>query len=99
MDILTNILGATGIVVILVTALARFLPNDKLYMWGFDLGKSMTSFGTKKVGYAWEKLEDFLINSLGVFLDGFRDGLNSDDSPEKKKPTPPKPVGGDTIRK
>lgn len=101
MDMLTNILGAAAAATILLTLAAKFLPNEKVYMWGYELGRSLTTFGTDKAGYAWEKIEDFLTNSVGIFFNGVRDGLNSDDDPEKIiKPTPPNDIlNKDKVRK
>ena len=78
-DVLT--LGA--VLGLILASLARILPNDKLYAWGLKSGQFLNSLGTAKMGSAsWEKLEDFLINSVGEYLRGMRIGL--DDPAEKE---------------
>ncbi len=67
-----------GLILSVVTSLiARFVPNEKLFAWGVKFGKLLNGFGTSKVGsIAWEKIEDFLINSVGEFLRGIKSGLD-----------------------
>jgi hypothetical protein len=79
MEIITNIFGGTAAAIVLVSVLTRFLPNEKLYMWGYEWGLSLSTFATGKIGYAWNKIEDFICNSIGILFNGFRDGLNADD--------------------
>jgi len=68
-----------GIVVsIAMMALTRFIPNEKLYNITYKLGKSLTLFGTLKLGKPWQKFEDFIINSIGSLYNGFSDGLSHD---------------------
>ena len=72
-DVLT--LGA--VLGLVLAGLARVLPNEKLYAWGFRSGQFFNSFGTAKMGSAsWEKLEDFLVNSIGEYLKGMKIGLD-----------------------
>lgn len=101
LNIMTNTLGAAAGITILITILTRFLPNDKLYMWGYDFGLMLSTFASKKIGYAWNKFEDFICNSIGVLFNGFRDGLNADDSEGKISPpsTPEKENNKDSVRK
>lgn len=81
MDLLTNIAGTAALVAVLLTLAAKFVPNERVYLCGYSVGKYLTKFGTTKIGYAWEKIEDFIDNSSTIFLNGFKDGLNSDDDP------------------
>ena len=72
-DVLT--LGA--VLGVVLAGLARVLPNEKLYAWGQKAGRFFNSLGTAKMGSAsWEKLEDFLTNSIGEYLRGMKDGLD-----------------------
>ena len=64
---------------IILASLARFLPNDKLYAWGLKSGQFLNSFGSSKMGsVAWERLEDFVVNSLGEYLRGMKIGLDDE---------------------
>lgn len=66
-----------------ISALARILPNEKLYAWGLKSGQFFNSLGTAKMGSAsWEKLEDFLVNSIGEYLRGMKIGLDEPDEKE-----------------
>ena len=80
MEFLTNalsLLSSLGIILVFVT---RFLPNEKLYAWGLKSGQFLNSFGKARMGStAWEKLEDFLVNSIGEYLKGVKIGLDSDE--------------------
>ena len=86
MEMLKNVvLGGAGVSLVLLI-LARMVPNEKLGAWGEALGKLLSAFGTKKLSKStWEKVEDFLENSLTVFFAGLRKGLDSDDD-QKEEP-------------
>ena len=77
-EIVTYVIG----IAFLFGIVGRFLPNEKLYNWGFALGKTVGGFGFLKMGDGWEKVESFLINSFGQFFNGVKDGLNNDDPKE-----------------
>ena len=72
---------------VILAALSRFIPNEKLEAWGIKSGQLLNGFGTNKMGSnGWEKMEDFLINSLGSFLKGVKIGLDDDEiDPNKKR--------------
>jgi len=80
MEALNSIVSRVSIVAIVLTTITRILPSDKVYMTGYKFGCSVTKYGSIKFGVAWEKIEDFFTESLGQFFNGFRNGLNSDDS-------------------
>mgnify|MGYP003963876935 len=63
---------------VVMMILAKTLPNKKLYNWGFWVGNLLTVFGTVKLGKPWQKFEDFILNSVGAFYEGFSAGLKSD---------------------
>jgi len=88
-DILKDILSVGVISTVGLTLIGRMLPNSKVYMGGFQLGALLTTYGTSKLGGAWEKVETFFTNSAGYFFSGFKDGLNSDEG-EESGPNPPK---------
>ena len=79
-DLVTNILlSGTGASFALLF-LARLLPNELVHAVSVKIGRIMTGFGRMQLGKAfWEKIEDFMENSIGVFWNGVREGLNSDD--------------------
>lgn len=62
-----------------ITLIARLIPNEKIFNLGLKAGKFLDSFGSLKLGSAtWEKVEHFLVNSIGEFLRGFKSGLDDD---------------------
>jgi phage-related tail protein len=80
MNIINEILLSTAGVSFLLLIVARLVPNDKLKALGVSAGKAISAFGGKKMGpKVWEKVEDFLENSVKVFLEGVKEGLDSDD--------------------
>lgn len=94
MDILSTLSGLVSIGAVLSFVLlivGKMLPNEKVFGFGFKLGKTISSIGILKAGDNWEKFEDFLINSGGQFFSGIKNGLNSDDDdpsigePEKEQ--------------
>jgi hypothetical protein len=76
-------IGYTTLVGVLLAVVARFVPNSKLQDLGYKFGLAVTVFGSAKMGKAWEKVEEFCINSFGQLLTGFKNGLQSDDGGEK----------------
>ena len=91
MGLFGDIITIGTIIGVGITVVAKFLPNPKVYKFGYNIGVALTSFGTSKIGKAWEKIEDFLTNSLGIFFTGMKDGLNSDE--ENPTYNPPKDDG------
>lgn len=86
MDILKDVItiGATATVVL--TIIAKLLPNAKVYGYGFSFGEWLNAFGTSKVGSkTWERVEDFIINSVGQLVKGIRDGLNYGEKEENEE--------------
>jgi len=76
---ITNVISLTTIITFALALIARFIPNDKIYGYGLRIGQILDGFGSTKFGsIAWEKIEDFLINSVGEFLRGFKSGLDDD---------------------
>ena len=99
MEILGSILSIGAIITVVISLIAKFLPNEKVYNLGYKAGLALTVFGTIKAGTAWEKIEDFLLNSFGQFFAGFRVGLNSDDE-NGTTAEPIEPLKkSDTVRK
>jgi hypothetical protein len=80
LEFITNLLTVGASLGLILSLLARFVPNDKLYGWGVKSGQFLNSFGSAKMGSsAWEKLEDFLVNSIGEYLKGVKIGLDEDE--------------------
>lgn len=66
--------------------LGRMIPNDKLESWGLNAGRSISKFGGKKLGTkSWEKVENFLQNSISVFWNAIVRGLNEDDAIKQER--------------
>jgi hypothetical protein len=80
LEILGNVLTLGTVIGLILTLIARFIPNEKLYAWGLMSGRFFNVLGTTKIGApAWERLEDFLVNSVGEYLRGMKDGLDESD--------------------
>ena len=80
LDILTNIITICSALGIFGALMARWIPNDKLNAWGLATGRFLNNFGKAKMGsVTWEKLEDFLVNSIGEYLRGVKVGLDEDE--------------------
>ena len=79
-DLLANIiLSGTGASFVLM-ALSRIMPNSLLHSVFMKTGRFLTVNGRLRLGKTfWEKIEDFVENSVSVCWEGFRDGLNIDD--------------------
>ncbi len=97
MSIIGEIIGVGSIISIVLMVIAKLLPNDKLRVYGVSVGSAVDLFGRARLGKSWEKLEDFLVNSVGVFLEGFRDGL--DYPKDEELPVVPKTEKKDNVRK
>jgi hypothetical protein len=83
---------------LVVTILARFLPNEKIYNFGYVLGIALSKIGQARLGVAaTRKIELFLENSLRQITYGFCDGLDSDDGGVKQ--TFPKIDKSTTVKK
>lgn len=80
LQIIGNVLTLGTVIGLVLTLIARLIPNEKLYAWGLMAGRFFNVLGTTKIGApAWEKLEHFLVNSVGEYLRGMKDGLEEDD--------------------
>ncbi len=80
MGIIGEIIGIGSVIGIALMVLAKVLPNEKLFSYGYSTGAALNVFGTAKLGAGWEKIEDFLINSIGEFLRGMKAGLDPEDN-------------------
>ena len=79
-NILMNVMlsgAGAGFVMLILT---RLLPNEMLGKTFFRLGKAISLFGRGRLGTAfWEKLEQFLENSINVCWENLKQGWNSDE--------------------
>ena len=79
LDVVTDILTLASALGLFGALVAKWIPNEKLYAWGLKSGQFLNSFGTARMGSSmWERLEDFLVNSIGEYLRGIKDGLDED---------------------
>jgi len=78
-ELLNSIMLSGAGIGFLLSVVARFIPNEKLSKIGEGLGKKLSAFGRSKLGWPWEKIENFIQNSFSVFWEGFQKGLDSDD--------------------
>lgn len=78
---INSIVSLATVIGFAITLIARLIPNEKIFNLGLKLGQFLDGFGSTKLGSStWEKIEHFLVNSVGEFLRGFKSGLddNSD---------------------
>lgn len=76
-----SVIGIGSIVSIALTVLAKIIPNDKVYGFGVVVGKAISSFGNLRFGQAiYEKVEDFVLNSMLQFINGIKFGMEFDDA-------------------
>jgi hypothetical protein len=74
----TLTLGTT--IGIALTILVRIIPNEKIFSWGVATGKFLDGIGSIKMGsVVWDKVEHFLVNSVGEYLRGVKSGLGEDE--------------------
>lgn len=100
MDILTSIISIGAIVGLVLTVLAKVLPNEKVYDMGIKVGQFLNSFGHAKIGEQWESVEDFFINSLGQFFKGIKIGLDLEiGNPVPELPKEEPEENKDNVRK
>ena len=93
MNLAIEVMGYGFIVTTILSILAKVISNDKLYAWGINLGCMITGYGSTHMPKTmYEKIEDYLQNSFGVFFGGVTDGLNMDDPKYKAKFKPKKDV-------
>ena len=80
LDTITDIITLASTLGVFGVLVTRWIPNTKLYAWGLKSGQFLNSFGKARMGsITWEKLEDFLVNSIGEYLRGIKIGLDSDE--------------------
>ncbi len=59
---------------------ATFLPNDKVYNFGFKIGQKLSSKGKSVLGSTWEDaVENNLTGTIVAAANGLKDGADSDD--------------------
>ena len=84
MDIIELILGVIFGTLIPLLFL-RYLPNEKIYDFFYNLGKKADEGASKYIGDKnREAVEDNFSSSLMSLSTGFRDGLDSDDAKLKR---------------
>lgn len=72
-----------GVIVLILLAIGRVIPNKKLYAFFNGVGTWIT-LGLSNRKW-WQKVEDFLINAIDVCWQGLVHGLRSDNSPENAR--------------
>lgn len=77
---INSIISLATIIGFVITLIARFVPNEKIFNLGLSTGKFLNGFGSAKLGsVTWEKIEHFLVNSLGEYFRGVKSGLDDSD--------------------
>ena len=77
------VLSGTGAAFVLLF-LTRLLPNDKLKAAFLSIGRFLTGYGRSRLGKTfWEKIDDFIENSITACWEGFREGLNVDEKEQQ----------------
>ena len=84
--IMNNLWASGGVVIALLFVLHRILSTERLKQWGYNVGYGISSFGRSKLGDAnWERLENAIESWGTAFIGAIWDGLNADDSENKKE--------------
>lgn len=70
---------------LIILIIGRITPNKWLFNGAYGIGVVASAGGTKffksiGLGWLWNKIEDLIENSIAAVWNGFRAGLNSDDS-------------------
>lgn len=81
LDIILEIIGQASVVGFILTLLARWIPDAKVYGLGVKVGHIITRFGSSRVP-KWNSIENFFQNGVGQFFKGMEDGVDSDDPVE-----------------
>jgi hypothetical protein len=90
--LITDVVLTTSGASLIILLLTKWIPNDKLTLWFNGFGRVISSFGRSKFGIIfWEKIEDFLEDSVYVCGRAFLKGLEEDDN------SPLPPPGGQGI--
>ena len=79
-ELLMGLIGAVGVPLILYLW-QLLLSRKSTRRWGFRIGRFLTLFCRQKIGVkGWEKLEDRLKSTVGDFVEGVYEGLDSDEA-------------------
>ncbi len=79
-ELLIGLIGAVGVPLVLYLW-QLLIPRKNTKGWGYRLGRFLTLFGRQKVGVkGWERLEDRLKSTVGDFVEGVYEGLDSDEA-------------------
>lgn len=98
MELFGDIISWAAIATIAIQFIMRILPNDKIWDFGFSIGKTVTTWGSTKFGVVYTKVEEYFQESFGIFFSGVSSGLNSDDV-DGEVVRPEFPTKKDTVRK
>ena len=72
---------------IVLAAVARVVPNAKVFTFGQKCGLLLSGFGRSRMGsVAWSRLEGFLVNSVGEYFRGLKVGLDQETDQTKAAP-------------
>lgn len=86
LNVVKDVISIGAGVTVAITILARFLPNEKVYNFGYALGLALSKLGQSRLGKeTTRKIELFLENSLRQITAGFCDGLDFDDGGTKQE--------------
>lgn len=78
--ILTNVLFSGAGISFFLLILSRLIPNDKLKTVSVKAGIIISKTGRSKLGKKfWERLENYIENSLTIVFGGLKEGWNEDD--------------------
>lgn len=80
LEILKDTLTVGTAISVGLTIIVRLIPNEKIFSCGVATGKFLDGIGSIKMGSViWDKVEHFLVNSIGEYLRGVKSGLGEDD--------------------
>jgi len=66
-------------ITIAVKMLKKYVTDDKVREWFYEIGKDVTGMGTAKLGEDYNKLEGEIQRKIRVGFEAFQNGLDSDE--------------------
>jgi len=76
LELLKSLLGEWWAWTILAFFIAKFVPDETLGNWGYNIGRWITLNGNKFLKFIWAKLEEWLLHSIfGVFIAKIKEGV------------------------
>ena len=79
MNLIADIATSGPTISLLLFIIVKIIPNSKLEKWFETIGAKQTAWGRKSLGKAYEKIEKFEQDTIGVCMKAYFKGLDKDD--------------------